>query len=1499
MRRALAWVGSTVLGLLAAAGVALALLAAVAELPFTRPFVASRIVRFLDDAIAGTVALKGISVLPRGGIELRGLEVYDPHGHLVLSAGRARFFLDVTALRARAVGLTAELEAPSVLLEEEPGGGFSIARAFEPAAVREVRPGAPAPEGGSPWTLVLSHLTIRRGDFWWIGAGGDTRLEASAVDLDARGLVGPRRTRVDLRLAGALDAPVAAPITLQVAGSLAGSAFRVPVLRAELGGTRLEAVAEGDLARRSGRIALTRLGVAREVARAFAPGTPAGDDVAATAYAESDGSVLTVAVRAEPTGEGARGQADAAVAARVSAPGAALGFDAVLDRLDPSRLSADAPPGEVTLSARGAASGRTLSDLRGRLTATVQRSRLRRGEIGRAELVARAEKGTIEVSRAVASAPGLDLDGTFRWREGGDVSGRVAAEAKDIAAALANAGALLGRRLPAMQGRARIDATLAGTSAAPRATATVAAPIFRTGSLALAGVRLTAELAGPAERPSGRVEGRIDAVRGGGGDVARTVSLRGALAEDEGTLSASAALPGFRDAASLDVRGRLGARREAIVVSELTFAYPGSRWRMAAPATVKLSDPSVDRLELVAEPQRIVLAGGLVRGKVLDARAELSGVDLARLPAGLLSPSHRFQGALDAQVYATGSPARPEVSATLRLGGGAVDAVDGLALAGSARWIGAERRLRATLAASRNDGGTADVDVDLPLPVAGRPGERVVLRARAREVPLEEVLAAAGSDLPAAGLVALDAVVEGTVAVPTLSLGATLSEAEWEDLAGLGLEVAAEDPGERLRLSVRASQDGRSTVVLDAELPLDVSDLLERPAAAIRAARAAPFEGSLAVRALDVGALSGHAGVPPRLAGALDVTASLSGTLAAPRSKGSITLARGAFGGYRELTGAVDVVLADAEVSARGRLAIRGDEALRFEVAVASPVEKLGSARSLAAAPLRATFTIPRVALARASSPDLPLSGTVEGRVTATGSLRAPELAVSFAGEGVTVEGRPLGNAKLEARYREARTAGELVLDAATGGTLRSSFALLHDFGLGAPPSDLGDAQAELTAVAEALDLGFLPAAAPGVVRSAAGTLSIDARAKGPLSRLSPRGTLKVRDGKLAISEWGDWNAIAVDASVTDDAVELSRVEVHRGAGKLSASASLLGLRSQRATLRGSVSSDAFTVARAGMDVATVDLRGDVTGSYDGSTLAVEMKVPRGVIRLPRRQPRALQPLQGRDDIVVGRRPPERKRRGTAAVTAASASAQRPFTLRATLSADRNLMVKSDDPRIDVELRANVTYERVGSDDYMDGYVEVVRGSLEPIGGRNFVVERGRVQFTNGPPSAAQLDFQARYENPAAAVTVTVEGPARGPKVHFTSEPPLGEQEIAMLIATGRTDLKPGAGGVSTLSGEEAGKAALGVLATQAFKNLVADKLPVDSVSIDSGGFRAGKYLTDKIYVIYTRRFDADPLRGENTDEVRVEYQITPRWMFESRYGALSGGANLVWSKEY
>ena len=40
--------------------------------------------------------------------------------------------------------------------------------------------------------------------------------------------------------------------------------------------------------------------------------------------------------------------------------------------------------------------------------------------------------------------------------------------------------------------------------------------------------------------------------------------------------------------------------------------------------------------------------------------------------------------------------------------------------------------------------------------------------------------------------------------------------------------------------------------------------------------------------------------------------------------------------------------------------------------------------------------------------------------------------------------------------------------------------------------------------------------------------------------------------------------------------------------------------------------------------------------------------------------------------------------------------------------------------------------------------------------------------------------------------------------------------------------------------------------------------------------------------------------KGENVDEVRVQYHLSPRWTLESRYGgAGAGGASLIWQKDY
>jgi translocation and assembly module TamB len=229
------------------------------------------------------------------------------------------------------------------------------------------------------------------------------------------------------------------------------------------------------------------------------------------------------------------------------------------------------------------------------------------------------------------------------------------------------------------------------------------------------------------------------------------------------------------------------------------------------------------------------------------------------------------------------------------------------------------------------------------------------------------------------------------------------------------------------------------------------------------------------------------------------------------------------------------------------------------------------------------------------------------------------------------------------------------------------------------------------------------------------------------------------------------------------------------------------------------------------------------------------------------------------------------------------------------------LFVKRESPRLNVELKTESTWSVVKGELLAEGPVELVRGTVEPISGRVFVVEHGKVQFNGAAVLEGQVDAAATWENPAATVTVTVAGPLRAPTVQLASKPALDDTSIAILIATGRTtELKAGTTDISSMDAKAASYAAGGAAFTYLFQSAVREYLPLDMVAIDSGALRAGKYLTDRFFVGYTRRFDANPELYENSDEVRVEYQISKRWTLESRYGnAQTGGASLMWQKDY
>ncbi len=1540
LRRASMWFTWGLFGAAALAGVALsgALLLAVA--PGSRGWVASWVVGAIDEAIAGSLELDAIEVLPNGGVLVRGLRVFDPHGRRVISVGEARVFLDVTRLRARRIGLKVDLEAPEVDLVREADGSLSLSQAFAPAHPAPGKRGEPEPAtAGRPgWTIELTSLVLRGGAVH-LPAEGGRRYDASGLDLEARGAWG-NGGYVDARLRGQLDAPVEAPIEVDVYLALEGERLSVPLLSVKAGASAMELAGEADLARRSGRAAVSRLGVDPAQLAAVVPAAEVGD-LTATAYVESDGQVATAAAHVEPRarsdgGPGVRppggrapeprprseaGRADAAVAARLQPGTTAFGFDVVADRLDPERVLPFAPKGRITLTARGAATGTGLKDATGRVAVALSPSRLRGGELGPAQLSATARNGYVVIPRLSAAAPGGAISGAGRWREGGPVEGRITLDAPDLRRLGQNLAALLGAEVLPLGGSARLEVSLSGTSEEPAAHATLEAASLRTGEVALSGVRAAADIEGPLRAAEVKLDAAADRLVAGG-TTARTVRLRATVQGDEATAALSASVPEMgKDPVALQGRGRFGPGRRSLVVSELSFSYPGTRYALERPATIAFAGPSVDRLELAAGAQRIGVEGGLER-EAVAARGWVERLELSRLPRGLLPTELGLRGELTVDVRASGSSRSPSLAGSVAILGGAVRGLDGVRAQGDYRYDAGRARIAADLALSRAAGGSLRVDADLPVSLLTSPspasaGERVgvrgreIARARASErlratvhgegLPLDALAAATGTFLPVKGLLGFDASIGGTAGEPSVRAAAQVKDGAWEELDALDLRITLEDAGERARATLDAARGGSTLVEAEGEVPLDLAEWVSNPAEAARAIRRAPLRASAQVPGLELDGVAGRAGLPEKMVGVLRAAVELEGSATAPRGRASVSLEGAKLAGYDGIAGRVEVLLHEDRVEASGRASLHGEEVLGVTASLGAAPERLATRDGLSHAPLHGEAVVPKTALGRAAVPNLPLSGTVEARLALGGTPASPTAQLEASGEGVALRGRPLGTFVARGRYADRRAAAEVSLAAASGGRLSSALSVGADLGLGARQVAIARAPATLRIAAEKLDLGFLPALVPGVVRAAGGTLDADLTAEGPLESLRPKGMIRLANGRLAVSEYGDWTGIAVEAAMTEDAIKVSRLEVHRGHGRLDARAELRGLTLASAQLDAHASTSALPIMRAGQDLATLDLQVDATGTLRGRRLDATVTVPRGTVRLPKRVPRTLQSVDSRGDIVVGRRPEHERRKPSGAAGAPEPKAPdeaRQLEVRIRFVIPGRFLVKSDSPRTNLDLKGDVVLELAGGEPYAKGSVEVIRGSVEPIGGRNFEIERGRVQFTGGPPGAAMLDVQAKYVSPSATVHVTVSGPATAPELKLSSEPSMDDATIALLIATGRTDFKPGSGGVA--KGEEAGNAALAAIASKAFKDLVSDKLPVDSFTADASAIRAGKYIRDKVYVGYVRNFEAKPEQGQNQNELRFEYQITPRWMFQVRAGdAQTGSASLMWQRDY
>ncbi len=541
---------------------------------------------------------------------------------------------------------------------------------------------------------------------------------------------------------------------------------------------------------------------------------------------------------------------------------------------------------------------------------------------------------------------------------------------------------------------------------------------------------------------------------------------------------------------------------------------------------------------------------------------------------------------------------------------------------------------------------------------------------------------------------------------------------------------------------------------------------------------------------------------------------------------------------------------------------------------------------------------------------DAPITGVVRGTLSVGGTLEAPKLSLTAGLDDMAMGEVRLGALSLGAHLDEGKVEGSAEVLAEAGGALHArGWANLPRDLSGKWAADAVPFGAALTA--SQLNLSLLSAPLGALLRRAGGVLDADLTASGTLGAPSVKGILRIADGSVVLPGPVAYRDLELELSIDEALIELRRLSLSVGKGRASLTA-----RAARASpeqpyrMEGELALDAVPIVVDEQVAAVLTLRSEqLSGLLQRDRLTLDARLGRIGVYLPQLGTKDLQSLERHGDFsyaLPGQVKVKEQREGGEQERAQRGEAKaRAFEATIHLLAKKGILVESEDVRI--EALAELELRLANGALAMSGEVGTTQGRIDAMG-RLFTLRRGRLTYAQDPPGNPSLELRATHVNEREGVTVdaTVTGTARRPKLELTSDPPLDEAEIAALLATGRRELERGSGGVA--SGTQAASI-VGAFAAERLRKSVAAQLPIDVLQVELEGgtlaesrVEAGSYVTDRVYVGYRHNFgaQAQPNRRENTNEVRLQYRLTPRLSLEASGGDYpKGGLDVVFRRDY
>jgi autotransporter translocation and assembly factor TamB len=294
-----------------------------------------------------------------------------------------------------------------------------------------------------------------------------------------------------------------------------------------------------------------------------------------------------------------------------------------------------------------------------------------------------------------------------------------------------------------------------------------------------------------------------------------------------------------------------------------------------------------------------------------------------------------------------------------------------------------------------------------------------------------------------------------------------------------------------------------------------------------------------------------------------------------------------------------------------------------------------------------------------------------------------------------------------------------------------------------------------------------------------------------------------------------------------------------------------------------------------------VSINGYVTasGRLRDRLWIIDTRIERGlVVRLPDGRQGELHDTRPLDDVAFV------DAAGLAARRAREEVVETAIGIRMTVKTERRVTIRGDIIYTEAEVDLSIT--RIAGVTAVTGTINATRGWVE-IATRRYEIARAVVVLEGQIPPDPHLDVRVTHRFPSAVVHIDVVGPLSDPRVSFASD--TGRLDQAQLLALVLGGEGGGAGEARGVGATATGAAA-SLLAGQITGAIRQSGLPIDALRVGTeAGAEAevtvtvGKWISDRLFVAYRFRFDADV--SENSNEGVFQHHFASDWMWEGVAG--------------